>query len=129
MNLDVAAANRLVTPVVVHGCPGRAVRDLDPEGVRSRISAAFAIHAGQHEAVAPSAIDGAGALELGPALAGDDEPLIGRALEVEAAGLELEAGIATRHIRALEVLRDEAKAGLAGRRGIRRIGAGRTGGP
>ena len=60
----------------------------------------LAVRSGQQEAVVARAVDRAGALVLGPR-AGDHQPLVGGAVEVQVAGLELELGLAVRDVRAL----------------------------
>src|SRR5215207_2646741 len=79
--------------VVDDGARG-CLPDLDPEAVLTAAALRLAVDRGEEEAVGTRAVHGAGALVDPLRLARDDEPLIARALEVEATGVKLELGVA-----------------------------------
>jgi len=97
---DAVTADLLVETVVVNRVLASAVfpPDLEAEGVHSFGTGAIA--GPQHELVGVAvrvrcSVDRPAALELGvrPTLV-DHQPLVARGVEVEAAGLELELGVA-----------------------------------
>ena len=83
-------------------------RDLDAELVDPAAAGDLAVVAGQPEVVSGDAVDRAGAPELGLEL-GDDQPLIGLAVEVEVADLELELGLPVGRGAAVLVLRRRSR--------------------
>src|SRR6266542_4004884 len=114
--------------VVVHDGAGRLVVDLDAELVDPAATADLAVGRGEDEAVAAHAVHHARALVLG-LRAGDDEPVVRGAVEVEAGGLELELRVTGRDRAVLRVLRDEAEARLPGEGRVRVVRAGGRGDP
>jgi hypothetical protein len=88
--------------------------DLDPELVGLVTTEQVAVDGGEQEAVVPGSIDRAAALVLRPR-AGDHQPLVNLAVEVQVAGLELELRLARGDVGALLVLRREPEIRLADR--------------
>src|SRR5207249_2159778 len=72
------------------------VPDLDAEPIRPAAAGRLAVPRGQFEAVTAGAVDRARAAEPG-FRAGHDQPFVTRALEVEAAHLELDLGVPGRY--------------------------------
>ena len=78
--------------VVEHEVRG-PVPNLDPEPVRPAPAVELPVDGGEEEPVVPGPVDGPLALVWGPG-PGDDEPLVGGALEVQGSRLELELRLA-----------------------------------
>ena len=108
---DLVVVNNDITVVLIP--------DLDAELVDSTTAADLTVDRGDHEAVVAGTVDRAGALELGLG-AGNDEPFVIFAVEVDVAGFELELCVFVRNGLALLVLRDEAKVGLPNRQSCTR---------
>jgi len=89
--------------------------DLDPEAIHvKRVRGVHArIDRRQHELERPRPVDRPDALVPGLG-AGNDQPVVAAAVEVQIARLELEFGLPGRHGRAFLVLGDEAEVGPAG---------------
>ena len=84
------------------------IPDFDPESILPASSIDVPIDRRQQEFVASLAVDGAGPFVLRPS-AGDNEPVVLIAVEVEVRRLELELGVARRHGCAFLILGNETK--------------------
>lgn len=111
VNDDVAAADRLIRAVVIHGQAGSFIPDLDPERVGGRPPLNGTVFRRQKEAVVPKAVDRARSFELCLRSA-HHEPLVLRAEKVELALAKGKLRPSARDCRTILVLGHESKVGF-----------------
>src|SRR5258708_4803687 len=104
----IALTHLFVTPPAT-----AAVQDLDAEAIGPVVAQKIPIDGGQQEPEASGPVDSSGAFEL-RSRSGDHEPLIRRAVEIQARCIELELRVAAGDVCALLVFGYEAEGGLPG---------------
>src|SRR5436309_811942 len=126
MDYDAAAADRcgeisavqgVELIVIDNGAVIGLVPNLDAELVRAAAPSNSTVDGGEDEAVAAGIVHGAGAFVL-RARAGNHQPLVAGAVEVEVGDLELKLGFARGHGGPLLIAGDKTEAGFARERGL-----------